>query len=286
MVFCDACHRGPVAKHQLAPARLARQYPQRAVEGCRAAAEAWEVFTTAESFACERPGVHHLLQEVYWLRWTINQVTFRGLAHNRWQPTTQVRQHVQRLFGGLGDTKLIEDSHKEIRSQEDEQTNQAINSQRVFHTLTRRLLSLHGDFLTWSCLRTIGSKSSQRNPTGSNTTIQKNNKLPKEWHCDNVLKPPRARGFVSKSPMGSRASIGAAQALTILFQEHRLDQAGLAWQSCTLSPRTLVGISESTTAMGVDVASTKWHLVLASAVWAALVWPVTRLHNGKRGADL
>ena len=38
--------------------------------------------------------------------------------------------------------------------------------------------------------------------------------LPKEWHCDNVLKPARARGFVSKSPMGARASIGAAQALT------------------------------------------------------------------------
>ena len=119
--------------------------PQLAMEGCRATAEAWEVFTTAESFACERPGVHHLLQEVYWLRWTINQVTFRGLAHNGWQPTTQVRQHVQRLFGGLGDTKLIEDSHKEIRSQEDEQTNQAINSQRVFHTLTRSVaLSARG----------------------------------------------------------------------------------------------------------------------------------------------
>ena len=47
-----------------------------------------------------------------------------------------------------------------------------------------------------------------------------------------------------------------------------------------------MGISESTTAMGVDVASTKWHLVLASAVWAALVWPVTRLHNGNLGLDI
>jgi hypothetical protein len=193
---------------------------------------------------------------------------------------------MQRLFGRLGNTKLIEDSHKEIRSQEDEQTNKAINSQRVSHTLTRSVALSARGLPHMELSEDDWQQKQPAQPNWKQHYHSEKNKLPKEWHCDNVLKPARARGFVSKSPMGARASIGAAQALTILFQKHRLDQAGLAWQSCTLSPRTLVGISESTTAMGVDVASTKWHLVLASAVWAALVWPVTRLHNGKRGADL
>jgi hypothetical protein len=116
------------------PGRFAKILdPALSTKGLADAEEMWEVFCTCEALAAERPGIDRLLQEVYWLQWTINQVTFRGLAHHRFQPVPAVLDHLERLFGGLGDTKLIEDTHKEIRSQEDQQSNRSITQLMVRH---------------------------------------------------------------------------------------------------------------------------------------------------------
>ena len=260
--------------------------PARSTEGCHTAEEAWEVFTTCEALSAERPGIHRLLQEVYWLKWTVNQVTFRGLAHHGFHPVAEVTHHLERMFGGLGDTKLIEDTHKEIRSQEDQQSNQAITQQRVYHTLTRGIaLGARGidhvQLTEHDWQGRVPPKPSAKQLFHASTT-----KLPKEWGCENVLRPARSRAYTSKSPAGARASIGAAQALNILFKNHQLDLAGLAWQSCALFPRTLVGRSESTTALGIDMSRIAWHLVLTCSTWAAMVWPATALDDGVLVMDL
>ncbi len=261
------------------PGRFAKVLdPAQSMQGCRDAEEAGEVFCTCEALAAERPGIDRLLQEVYWLQWTVNQVTFRGLAHHGFRPVPAVLEHLERLFGGLGDTKLIEDTHKEIRSQEDQQSNQSITQLRVFHTLTRgTALDARGihhvkvEQDDWQA--SVPSRPIARQLYHSEST-----KLPKEWGCEKVLAPSRSRSYTSKSPAGRRASIGAAQALHTLFLHNQLDQAGLAWQSCAMYPRTLVGVSMSKTAIGFDDMAVS--LVLACSTWAAVVWPATKLGGG------
>lgn len=254
--------------------------PAKSMEGCRAAEEAWEAFTTCEALSAERHGIHRLLQEVYWLKWTVNQVTFRGLAHHGFRPVAEVLQHLERMFGGLGDTKLIEDTHKDIRSQEDQQSNQSITQQRVYHTLTRGTALGARGVDRVQLTESEWQARAPPKPSAKQLFHADTTKLQKEWGCENVLRPARSRTYTSKSPAGSWASIGAAQALNILYKSHQLDLAGLAWQSCALFPRTLVGCSESTTSLGVDSSKIAWYLVLTCSTWAAMVWPATALDDG------
>ena len=251
--------------------------PASSSNGLADAEEMWEVFCTCEALAAERPGIDRLLQEVHWLQWTVNQVTFRGLAHHRFQPVPAVLDHLERLFGGLGDTKLIEDTHKEIRSQEDQQSNQSITQLRVFHTLTRGTALNARGIHHVKVEQDDWQAAAPSRPLSRQLYHSDSTKLPQDWGCEKVLAPARSRSYTSKSPAGSRASIGAAQALRILFQRHCLDQAGLAWQSCAMYPRTLVGVLPQTP-MGID--DTTVSLVLASSTWAAVVWPATALGDG------
>ena len=96
-----------------------------------------------------------------------------------------------------------------------------------------------------------------------------------DWHCDNVLKPWAARPFISKSPAGSRTSIGASQAWTILYQQHRWDQAGYCWQTCALAPHSIVAQApgaRTTASSPVDLGGdARYFLVLRCFLYAALL---------------
>ena len=269
------------------PGRFAKVLdPEQSMEGCRDAEEAWEAFCTCEALASERPGIDRLLKEIYWLQWTVNQVTFRGMAHHGFKPAPSVLEHLERLFGGLGDTKLIEDTHKEVRSQEDQQSNQSITQLRVFHTLTRGMALNARGINHVKVEQDDWQASAPTRPITKQLYHSESTKLPTEWGCEKVLAPSRSRSWTSKSPAGSRASIGAAQALHILYLGNQLDQAGLAWQSCALYPRTLVGVAMSPTAIGGDSVVASWHLVLACSTWAAMVWPATALGSGMFAFDV
>ena len=107
------------------------------------AGESWEIATLAESAAKENSGVEKLRAEAYFLDWPIVQYSFRLLAHHHFRFTAEVRNWLLKLFVRIGDSKLIEDSNKLIRSleQHDQEANIA-SSLSIYHRLTREEVPL------------------------------------------------------------------------------------------------------------------------------------------------
>ena len=78
--------------------------------GCTAAENAWALIITAQQVSEQRTGLAKLLGEVYWVKYSVNQVAFRQLAHFRFSTHQNVLDHLTRMFSTLGDSKVIEDT--------------------------------------------------------------------------------------------------------------------------------------------------------------------------------
>lgn len=78
--------------------------------GCAAARDAWDVILAAQQVSEQRTGLAKLLGEVYWVKYSVNQVAFRQLAHFRFTAHRYVADHLTRMFRTLGDSKVIEDT--------------------------------------------------------------------------------------------------------------------------------------------------------------------------------
>ena len=75
----------------------------------------WETSTLYES-STRHPGMNALRNELYWLSWPSNQWRLRLLAHFHFADHEVHLQYWHRLFRRVGDTKIIEDSHKIVRT--------------------------------------------------------------------------------------------------------------------------------------------------------------------------
>ncbi len=85
--------------------------------------------------------------------------------------------------------------------------------------------------------------------------------------------------YDTKSPARSQVAIAAAQALRNLVHAGTPQLAALAWQTCALTPHTLV--RHRKTSVSSPAAEGAYSFVLATAVYAARLVPCQQVGEGK-----
>lgn len=118
-------------------ARLLHTSPEQSQAAMEDARAVWELLLLCEQLAQSRAGVASLLREVHWAQYAINQLTWRHLADHGWQLSASAHSHLTRMFCGLGDSKVIEDSHNHLRDLERDQRSNAVSRPRLFAELAR-----------------------------------------------------------------------------------------------------------------------------------------------------
>ena len=200
----------------------------------------------AESAQNHSPGISNLRKLIYWQSWPINQTTFRFLAHFHFKRHPTVHQHIRRRFKRVGDTKPVEETAKLIHSNERyEQPKQTASLIRGYHKMTLKKTPLehrgipHIEVPASSHYEQKGSKYEKPSKSWAQLFGQRRvEPLPKEWNCRNVLKSKKP--YTTKTVQTARASIAAAQALQFFLHRAPPSLAVNAWQTCALSPHTLV----------------------------------------------
>ena len=81
--------------------------------------------------------------------------------------------------------------------------------------------------------------------------------------------------YVTKSPAGAHQAILAAAALSHVWACGAVQRAGFAWQSCAISPYTVVR----------DKCTCLSYLVLASSTYASRTWRLEAIHGDLYGVD-
>lgn len=232
-----------------------------------AAADAdWSLSLLLEHMSCTCVGVHELLGHIHWMKWPIVQASWRLMAHHGFKDHPDVEAHLKRLFFRIGDTRGIECTNGKLRRRYREAESDSWSTAELFRTLTM------GEVMSERGLKTV--------QVPQNCFELPVPELPVPWrrlfHSDMAHGAPGTEALASKgrkawkspSPAGEHVAIAAMQAARLLRSQKALRRAGDSWRACTLLPEMLVQLGD------------RFFLVLASAVYAAKVWPVTVASSG------
>ena len=121
-------------------AKLLSEDKSMATEAFKFHAKVWELMLILEGAREIHTGLSHLWQAAYWICWPAVQLTFRLLAHHGFRPHPEVKQHLQRMFTTVGDTKLIEDAHCDLRHLSDGPKHDKVSPHRAYHALANSKL--------------------------------------------------------------------------------------------------------------------------------------------------
>ena len=234
----------------------------------------------AEAAANRYPGVGALREEIYWLSWPLVQWVLRWLAHFHFQlrHCSVVLAFIRLIFTRLGDTKMVEESHKIGKAMSKCHEGHRMLAPDAFYARLQRAdtpLQSRGIPHIHSPEAHAYQRAQSRLPaSGASKWSQVYGKAglvkPGEQVARSKSKVLEGK-YVSRTPATGRPSIAAAQALVELHGRGEFSKAKDVWQSICLIPHSLVR-SES-----------QAFLVLLQGTYAARAWPA-RIVPCKLGA--
>ena len=252
-----------------------------ALAGAEEAKTMWDLLLDCESMRDESSGVATLLDCIFWSRHQLVQLTFRLLAYHNFSLSSDVQAHLHRLFFKMGDTKLIEDTNSLLKQlpASANQRNQQGSAHRVYAELSASRV--------FAKRRVPHCVVEQENFYSEQPS--RPSKLSSLYNFGPVgIGSPECdlqdvREFVAPTPASSRVSVAAAVSLLLLKFTNSWHKASCCWQTCCFKPGSVVRCREALAGLGttnpklVSEKPMTWWMVIASAQYAACLWPLREM---------
>ena len=66
----------------------------------------------------------------------LNQLTWRSMAHRKFDPDQGIFDHLRRLYYRVGDTRIIECTNQKLRARFKDATTEPIGTMTIYRTVT------------------------------------------------------------------------------------------------------------------------------------------------------
>jgi hypothetical protein len=252
-------------------AGLLSSNPVEARSAMAAAKRDWETLLKAERRAVTSKAWTSFMREVYFARWPVVRVTFMMLQQDDWQLSPRSLSWLRSLFYHIGDSRVVEQTHKYIRAFQDHGT-----SNRLSTRTSRFMAAIRAPVLQE---RTQGSETTCVSVDGADLAFEKPDKeawkgsffassaklLPKEFAT--VMAPLSSSSWRSASPQASFSALLAFEWLRFLGDAPEEPAELNTWRNRFL-------VDQSIVSMGKEL-----FIVVAAGIHGALVWNMERVHS-------
>lgn len=223
----------------------------------------WGVLVFLERAAHKLPDVSALMNDMPWCRDQLVQYTFRLMAHHDFSPESPiVLGWLTRLFAGIGDTAMCENTHREVRAMYSESWQDERSNKSVYACLSKATVNKS---------RGLGRVQVEKEDFGEDMPQS-------EYSVHRLCNPKRRDGvsggevllktvkpFPSPNAVSGRKGVSAWHALGLLKQRGHLGDVERAWMACALHVGQVVSSSRRP----------GYYLVQASFGPAVLLLPLT-----------